>query len=54
MIRTCFNTSNSSTITLFTTILFCKVLITLQIKLMVKEVIVEELEAFNQILSVKE
>lgn len=41
MIITCFNASNSSTNTLFTISSFCKVLITLKIKLMVKEVIVE-------------
>lgn len=53
-IKICLNASNYSTNISFSITSLCKVLITLQRELVENEVIVEELETFNQILTVKE
>ena len=46
-VRTWFNASSSYVITFFTTSFVCKVINTLQNKIAVKEVLVEELEALK-------
>lgn len=51
---TCFNASSSSTTPSFTSSSFWKILFTLQIKLEVKEWVVEEREALKQVLKVKD